>query len=315
LIEEDPMTDGNDIERAVAAYRAEVVAEAELGHADLAEIEDHLRALIDELRASGLPAAQAVTEAARRLGEPRAVAREHARVRTTFGARLSRMRTWSVVALMLPLLASALPHIDRLPWNFVFNFWFHVVLAIAFATRRTWTRPILLGGYASSMGWSVASVLTHPEIVHPHWGTVAVVGLLAFLVPWRRGEMSRAGVALALTAFASGAAAIAMGWIVDRNGNALNVAPAGAYAFILSIVATVGGVLRARWSTFASTASAVALAVAVVQVATLRFRVVEPAVVATLALIASGAVAAAVAAALSWRSASSRLGTLRHLAA
>ena len=39
-----------EIEDAVATYRAEVLAEAELARADVAELEDHLRSLIDELR-------------------------------------------------------------------------------------------------------------------------------------------------------------------------------------------------------------------------------------------------------------------------
>src|SRR6266567_2391935 len=52
---------------------------------------DGRRALVDELQRT-MPAAEALTEAARRLGDPKAIAREHARVRTPFGTKLSRAR-------------------------------------------------------------------------------------------------------------------------------------------------------------------------------------------------------------------------------
>ena len=94
----------DEVEQAIEHYRARLAAEAELARGDLAEIEDHLRTLIDALREDGLPAGEAIVEAARRLGDPRQLAREHARVRTPFGAKLSRARAWSACALLLPYL-------------------------------------------------------------------------------------------------------------------------------------------------------------------------------------------------------------------
>ena len=66
------------IDEAIEQYRQELVAEASLAKGDLDEIEDHLRALIDELRADqpALGLATAIAQARERLGEPRALARE-----------------------------------------------------------------------------------------------------------------------------------------------------------------------------------------------------------------------------------------------
>jgi hypothetical protein len=302
-------------EAAIAAYRAELVAEAELAHADVAELEDHLRVVIDELRASGLPAAQAVTEAARRLGEPRAVAREHARVRTPFGARLSRLRAYSVVALMLPLLLTRFSCIRELGPSRTTELCFDAVLALAMTARLTWARPILLGAMAIWATVYVGDLNVYPGI--PAAWLVVHAGLLAFLVPWRRGEITAAGAALALNAFAFGTTTLALRWGV-RSGTTWHlVAPTAAIAFFTSSLATAAGLLRARWSSIVSAMSAVTLAMAASNFAQLHVRGGgrTPMATTTLAIVATGAVATAVAAVLAWKSAGSRLGTLRHLAA
>jgi uncharacterized membrane protein len=72
------MTD-KEIDEAVAAYRAEVLAEAQLARADVAELEDHLRSVIDELRTAGMPAAQAI---ARSSAPARRSARRRSRARS-----------------------------------------------------------------------------------------------------------------------------------------------------------------------------------------------------------------------------------------
>jgi len=76
------------IEDAIAEYRAELLARAELAASDLDELEDHMRAVIDEVLASGAAIGDAIGEARCRLGDPASVAREHARVRSPFGATI-----------------------------------------------------------------------------------------------------------------------------------------------------------------------------------------------------------------------------------
>jgi hypothetical protein len=304
----------NEIDSAVAAYRAEVLAEAELAHADVAELEDHLRSLIDELRTSGMPAAQAIAEAARRLGNPRAVAREHARVRTAFGARLSRLRAWSVVALMVPMLADGLANISRLLLCNQLEIAFGGVVTLAMALRLTWARPILLGGIAFWSVWFVISLVSYPG-VNPAW-LVAYGGMLAFLVPGRRGELTGAGAALALQACAFSAASLSLAFQVSSSSGRELVAPAALIAFGAAVIATAGGVLRARWSALASAVSALTLAIAFDELMRLRFAFGGGLMhAAMLVMIAAGTLSAVVGAVLAWRSAASPLGTLRGIAA
>jgi hypothetical protein len=303
-----------EIDEAVAAYRAEMLAEAELARADVAELEDHLRTLITELRSTGLPAGQAIAEAARRLGDPRAVAREHARVRTAFGARLSRVRAWSVVALMVPMLASGVATFGRLMLSNQLEIAFGVIVTLAMALRLTWARPILLGGLAFWSTWFVVSLVAYPG-VNPAW-LVAYLGLLAFLVPWRRGELTGAGIALALQVFAFCAAAFSLGFYISSPLGMEYIAPAAQVAFVAAVIATAGGVLRARWSALASLVSALTLVITVDEMMHLRFTFGGSVLhAATITAIAAGALSAFVGAVLAWRSAVSRLGTLRGIAA
>jgi hypothetical protein len=304
----------NEIDSAVAAYRAEVLAEVELAHADVAELEDHLRSLIDELRTAGMPAAQAIAEAARRLGSPRALAREHARVRTAFGARLSWLRAWSVVALMVPMLVDGLANITRLlPCNQL-EIAFGAIVTLAMALRLTWARPILLGGIAFWSVWFVISLVSYPG-VNPAW-LVAYGGMLAFLVPWRRGELTGAGAALALQACAFSAASLSLAFQISSSSGRELVAPAALIAFGAAVIATAGGVLRARWSALASAVSALTLAIAFDELMRLRFTFGGGLMhAAMLVMVAAGALSAVVGAVLAWRSAASPLGTLRGIAA
>lgn len=142
----------SEIDAAVAAYTAELQAEAELGRAEVGELEDHLRATIGDLREHGLPASHAIAEAARRLGDPRAVARESARVRSPFGAKLSRARAWSIVALMVPLLASAFTNV-----------------ALMSARDGTW----MLIAPAAQVALVAAFVATGGGILRARWSALA----------------------------------------------------------------------------------------------------------------------------------------------
>src|SRR5690349_2627729 len=80
--------DAETIDAAVAQYRAELAANAAIGSAEAAELEDHLRAIIDAEIAAGAPVLAAIATARGRLGAPAALAAECTRVRTAFGARL-----------------------------------------------------------------------------------------------------------------------------------------------------------------------------------------------------------------------------------
>lgn len=305
----------DDYEQAIATYRAQLRAEAELADGDLDEIEDHLRSLTDELRGRGLPVAEAVTEAARRLGEPREVAREHNRVRSAFGARLSKARTWSLVALLVPQLVYAaivmIPHVGF--WHhFVFEYLAGAFLCGALVMRMGWARPILLGGLAFFMIPQTVSVWAFD--VSPTY-LVWHLGMLAFLVPWRRNELTPSGLALAAYVFAYGAASWTLSFqMTTPDGEHAYFAPTAIVACGGAALATVGAVLRARWSTIAGVASAVAIGVALVDLLGVDFRFPEHATLLEVSMIgslAAGAMAALAGSVLAWRTARSSFGTLR----
>ncbi len=60
----------NDLEHAIAAYRAELCASADVASPDLDELEDHLRSTVDDLRARWATHGAAVTALALALGAP-----------------------------------------------------------------------------------------------------------------------------------------------------------------------------------------------------------------------------------------------------
>ncbi len=307
------MSDDRDIESAIEAYRQQLAAEAELARGDLDEIEDHLRTLAGELRDTGLGAAEAVAEAARRLGEPRSVAREHARVRTAFGARLSWPRAVVAALLILPILVMT-------RWSSGANLEIDVELAAGFLlvaallARLSWARPILLGGFgffvlptamwlATGAGASV-------------WFVAWFVAIVAVLAPWQRREISAAGIALALQVWAYGAAAIALAYqVTSSDGEWVAVAPAAKIALSAAAIATCGGVLRAKWAAAGSAVAAIALAVAIEQMWTLRFNFGHREFyrVYLLGSLASGVVASVASALLGWTTARTKLGSLRAI--
>jgi len=307
----------DDVEHAIEEYCRELTAEAELARGDLAEIEDHMRSLVDELRDRGMPVGRAVKEAARRLGDPRAVAREHARVSSPFGARLSRARAWSAAALLAPMLGwlavEIVPQAGLLS-RAGMELGFGVVLVFALLARLAWARPVVLGGVAFFALPAALWAALVPGAT-PLWAAW-YAGIAAFLVPWRRGEISGAGWALALHVWAYGAAGFALAFqVTTGDGSWSPVAPSSLLALFAAIAATCGGLLRARWSAAAAAVVAVALTAVIVELWDLRFRFPHPDAyrAGILILVASGAVAAAAGAVLAWRSARSTLGTVRAL--
>jgi hypothetical protein len=307
----------DEVDRAIEGYCRELQAEAELARGDVREIEDHMRTLVDDLRERGMPAGAAIAEAARRLGEPRALAREQARVRSPFGARLSRARAWSAAALLVPMLGWLGGYVvpaegvwSRAGLELVVG----SVLVVALIARLAWARPVLLGGMAffalPAALWAALVPGTSPLWMVWH------LGIVAFLAPWRRRELTGAGWALALHVWAYGAAAFELGFqVTTSDGSWSLVAPAAQVALGAAMLATAGGLLRARWAALASLLAAAALAAVGFELWGLRFRFDHPDAyrAGMLALIGSGALAAAAGAALAWRSARSNLGTTAAL--
>jgi hypothetical protein len=248
------------------------------------------------------------------------VAREHARVRTHFGVALSRARAWSVVALLAPMIVFAIASDGMnagLASPLGVSLAFGTLAMVALAARLAWARPVLLG---VAIFWLVPSLmmLSRPEPL-----TIGIelflavhVALIAFLVPWRRGELGRGGAALALATWSFGVATFATMFEYTGPGGApLIIGPIAYLAVAACLLATAGGVMRARWGAVVSGVAAAALAVAAFQTASLRFAVPGAALMFLIVpvLFASGAVAAAASAVLGWRGARSLAGSLRYV--
>jgi len=290
-----------DIEAAVAAYRRAMVATAELARGDLEEIEEHLRTLALELRESGMPAAEAVAEAARRMGDPAELAREHARVRPTFGARLSRGRAWSAAALLAVVLGffvTSLPASAGTWTNMrpMIELGLGVMLVVALIARLSWARAVVLGGIGTSAVLMIMTTALAPEVTLDP-SNFLLVGIVAFLVPWRRGELSTPGIALTLQVWAYGTAVIASVWF-----------PAFAIvASLAGMLAAAGIILRARWSVVFAGLTVIGTIGASAQLVAMPY--VSVYWTAMVVLLASGVVAAIASTVLQYRTARSRLGT------
>jgi hypothetical protein len=197
----------DELEAAIAGYRTRLRAEGIAQAADLDEIEDHLRALVSDLRASGMTPEAACRQAIARLGDPDALAREHALVRPSFGARLSKARAWSAAALLaIPALVAlrdaALDPAAMIRLSGALLLC-ALVTIIALATRSASARAIGLGYAAFCLPNSIFFATVWPTSPATPLLPVAVgAGLVVLLGPWRGGELSLAGWALVLVAFA-----------------------------------------------------------------------------------------------------------------
>ncbi|HEY1552848.1 MAG TPA: hypothetical protein VGG28_33695 [Kofleriaceae bacterium] len=274
----------HDVEKLVAKYRIEIAAEAELARGDLDEIEDHLRTLVDDLRERGMPLAEAVETAALRLGKPRELAVEHSRVRTAFGARLSRARAWSAAAL---LAAATIYMADRglsrglltIPALHLVA-WLGVIAALAM--RRTWARALAVGivvptllvqlvhlvelatASPSAFGLDTITALTIKagvgggECGELVMTCALMVAALVFVAPWRRSELSRRGVAAALLGLSYVGGLGALMFYADLP-DAIVANPLGSLALVAAIVAIVGVVRSAAWASVAALIAGCAL--------------------------------------------------------
>lgn|GEM_PF-4119143 len=295
----------DDVDEAVARYRERIAREADVGRATLDEIEDHLRLLVDDLRAQGMPAALAVTEAAKRLGDPSELAREHARVRTPFGAKLPLWRALAVIALVLP---QVLVNLRYENWNGYAEGALALALCGAMLWRSAWARATLLG----VMAWNVLVVLVSLALyggAPAAWIVACQAGALAILVPWRRADLTASGWALAMLYPMYTAGSLMLYWKVSGFDGYL---PDPQLALAATVIAGAGLVLRARWASFAAiTASALLVPwVHFASVTTFRihlFGIREM----TLVALWSGVLSGIAIAIIGWRTARSNLGDLR----
>jgi hypothetical protein len=70
------LNSGFDLESAIQQWRQRLAGEPSVSSDGLAELEEHLRTSIDDLRSKGLSAQEAYQIAAQRLGEPKAIGTE-----------------------------------------------------------------------------------------------------------------------------------------------------------------------------------------------------------------------------------------------
>lgn len=295
----------DDIDDAVARYRERIASEADVGRATLDEIEDHLRLLVDDLRAQGMPAALAVTEAAKRLGDPSELAREHARVRTPFGAKLPSWRALAVIALVLP---QVLVNLGYENWNGYAEGALALALCGAMLRRSAWARATLLG----VMAWNVLVVIASLALfggAPPAWTVACQLGAFAILVPWRRADLTATGWALAMLYPIYTAGSMMLFWKVSGFDGYL---PDPQLVLAATVIAGAGLVLRARWASFAAIGAVAALApwVHFASVTTFRIHLFG---IRELTLVAlwSGVVAGIAIAIIGWRTARSNVGDLR----
>jgi len=308
-----------DTDRAIARYCAELTAEADLARGDLAEIEDHLRALYTELRDAGVPRAQAITDACKRLGDPRRLAREHARVRSPFGVRLSRARSWSAALLLTPFVidgASTALHFG-IASPVMLELGMTLLVLAGVIARVTWARPIAIGAIVTSLPWVGTAIAT--GTMTGAWPIVtfaALIGALVFLAPWRRRELGTAAIALLLLTVAYRGAANGVLWHATDPRGALVANPIASIAYVAVIASALGVVLRARWA--AILAATAALALAGTANGYWPLVMYGPTghgvwIVLLLGSMVVGVVLSAIAAVMSWRTGRYALGTLRHI--
>lgn len=123
----------------------------------------------------------------------------------------------------------------------------------------------------------------------------------------------------ALSVWTFAAARVALGFSMTTPDGWQLMAPGAELAFVAAVVATCGGIVRARWAALASLIAATGCALASAQVSgplTMRVSAMRPEVfrIGILALVGSGALAAVLTAVVGWKTARTTLGTLRAIA-
>jgi hypothetical protein len=222
------------------------------------EIEADLRALHDELRSTAVPASTAIVRAARRLGDPDSVHEP-----APFGAPLSPVRAYAAAMLLVPTLLDAIlawrvQHATRHAMAFVtFQVAMLGLVVVGLIARRTWARAITLGMLAALVV-ELPLVCTHPFVVSGlHVQVVSWLVAFVLVAPWRRGELTAPGYAIALLGLAYHGAVLydfeLLGWNRGAWFGTFSMATGGV------LVAGIGTLLRARWATLAALLAASAL--------------------------------------------------------
>lgn len=311
----------NQIDHAVSEYLTELEAEAEIAREDLAELEDHMRSLVEDLRRTGASTDEAIARAKLRLGDPKVIAREHARVRTPFGAKLGRARAWSAGSLFLALVAlNFVMFAGRSPYFgfFVIETLIGLVMGTALLARFAWARAAVAGFVVYGLAQLGVASLVYGGLEGygtAHYLMLAIqLGVAAFVVPWRRGEIGPAGYALALVVVMYAGAT----WVISFELWNPVMTPEAAIAYVAqaaTIGAGIGIVMRARWAAGMAAISALSLAIAGALVFDLGLPEGAEHVRYMLAgTVIAGACAALACTRLSWRVANSALGSLRGFA-
>ncbi|MGE0870175.1 MAG: hypothetical protein AB7P03_16540 [Kofleriaceae bacterium] len=299
--------DQAQIDAAVACYRDALAGAAELAAPDVDELEDHLRSLIDDLRERGLGAQDAIAEAVRRIGEAQAIAREHARARSPFGATLSRGRAWSSAVLLTPVIMHALIHAASSGGGrMIIELALCAVVSIALGARVSWARPMVIG----AIGFLVVpmTIATIRQESHPLW-LVWASGTLAFIAPWRRHELSKRGWSLALQL---GGVLAALLVAVFPAPDPIVIRQLATLALATSVLGVIGSILRARWAVAAAVPTTIALAVSVTELWVQHLTAgADSFTLARLVTITVFTIAAGTGAVLAWRTTPSRRGPAR----
>ncbi len=310
--------DMTQIDHAVSEYLSELEAEAELARDDLAELEDHMRSLVEELRATGASTEHAIAQAKLRLGDPRTIAREHTRVRSPFGAKLSRARAFSGGGLFLALVVlNFVLFAGRSPFvgYFVIETLIGVGLAGALMARFAWARAAVAAFVTYGLLQIGVGAMVHGGLrgfEAPTYLMLAIqLGVLAFVAPWRRGEIGPAGYALALVVVMYAGAS----WVINFEIWNPVLSPEAVVAHVAqfaTIFAGIGIVMRARWAAVMAAVSTTSLAVAAAMVFEIGLPPgAEEVRYLMTGTVIAGAVAALACTRLSWRVARTGLGTLR----
>lgn len=256
-----------DIDREIQRYRSEMARSTNVGRADLDEVEDHLRDLTAELRGRGMPAMDAVAEAARRLGEPTEVGREHARVRTAFGGALPTLRMVPAALFFSAALFIKFAHdlpVNVLAWKSGIEVSFGLVMVFALLSKTPWARPAMLG-FALFQAIDIARLdIATPDLL-PVTKVTGVLwfGAAAFLAPWNRRELAAEGVALTLQVYAFGMALVHLWFFIPESEQFTTAyyAPLGLLAIGACAASAFALVHRIRAGAIAALVAGVALIV------------------------------------------------------
>lgn len=184
-----------DAEAAVTSWRAYIISRGSVSDADADELEDHLRAQIDDLRAAGLDADEAVLIAVKRMGRQDQIAAEYARENSRRlwkqlvmgGSSRTRRVDAGVIMIGFAVLAALLGKLPSLlgapviPAVLVGGILALTTLAASIAWRSRPPRTVII---AAGIGFAVLAVLAAIYPFSQHSDTVIIFGLHVPVILW-----------------------------------------------------------------------------------------------------------------------------------